>query len=29
MGGIDGRLAFNGKDKGRIWKGHTEKIINE
>ena len=27
--GSDGRLNFNEKDKGKVWKEHMERILNE
>ena len=29
MRGSDGRLSFSEKDRGRVWKEHMEKIMNE
>ena len=29
MRGSDGRLNFSEKDKGRVWKEHMERIMNE
>ena len=27
--GSDGKLNFSGEDRGRVWKEHMERIINE
>ena len=29
MRGSDGRLNFSEKDRGRVWKEHMERIMNE
>ena len=29
MRGIDGRLSFSEKDRGKVWKEHMERIMNE
>ena len=29
MRGSDGRLNFSEKDRGKVWKGHMERIMNE
>ena len=29
MRGIDGRLNFSEKDRGKVWKKHIERIMNE
>ena len=29
MRGSDGRLSFSEKDRGKAWKEHIEKIMNE
>ena len=29
MRGIDGRLDFSEKDRGKVWKDHMERIMNE
>ena len=29
MRGSDGRLSFSEKDRGKVWKEHTERIMNE
>ena len=29
MRGSDGRLSFSEKDRGKVWKEHMERIMNE
>ena len=29
MRGADGKLSFSEKDRGKVWKDHMEKIMNE